>query len=441
MAEMNEQFEEQHLFHEDEGEGAERCSAPRTRRHPSKPLRTGVIIVLMLALGFVGGIVVGANGGSKVLANVPLLGDGLDATPDPKLDFSDFWKVYNVLQTRFVQTHSSTTPVTAQSQVYGAIQGLVASYQDPYTIFFPPEQAKEFNDQIAGNFGGVGMEIGVNDQGILTVIAPLKGTPAEKAGILSGDFILGIDGTSTEGMSTDEAVRLIRGPKGSSVTFTINRKGETKSVKVMRDTIQVPTIDTNNDTKTGIYTISLYEFTANSADLFDGAFKEFQQSGSKKLIIDLRGNPGGYLDAAVSMASHFLPKGTTVVTEDYEGHQQNIVHQSTGTGGLPAGTQVVILIDQGSASASEIFSGALQDSKKATLIGTRSFGKGSVQELINIGDASLKVTVARWLTPSGRSISNGGLTPDIKIERTDKDIAAGTDPQMARAIQFLTTGK
>lgn len=439
---MDEGFEEQHLF--DEGEGsAERSSAlprPLKKRRLTKTLRSGIVIALVLALGFLGGLTVGADGGSKVLANVPLLGDGLDATPDARLDFTDFWKVYNVLQSRFVQTHSSTTP-TAQSEVYGAIQGLVASYGDPYTVFFPPEQAKEFSDTISGNFGGVGMEIGVNDKGVLTVIAPLKGTPAEQAGILSGDLILGIDGKSTDGMSTDEAVKLIRGPKGTAVTFTLERKGDTKQVKVVRDTIQVPTIDEHYDSKTGIYTIALYEFTANSAQLFDGAFADFQKSGSRKLIIDLRGNPGGYLDAAVSMASHFLPKGQTVVTEDYEGHQQNIVHQSAGTGGLPGGTQVVILIDQGSASASEIFSGALQDNKQATLIGTRSFGKGSVQELIDIGHASLKVTVARWLTPSGRSISNGGLTPDIKVERTDKDIAAGKDPQMERAVQFLTTGQ
>lgn len=441
---MDEQFEEQHLFNEAD-ERAERSSArrpfPRKSRRFPKALRSGIIVALVLALGFLGGLTVGADGGAKVLANVPLLGDGLDATPDAHLDFTDFWKVYNVLQTRFVQTHSSTTPVTPQSQVYGAIQGLVASYGDPYTVFFPPEQAKEFNDTISGNFGGVGMEIGVNDKGMLTVIAPLKGTPAERAGILSGDLILGIDGKSTEGMSTDEAVKLIRGPQGTSVTFTLQRKGETKQVKVMRDTIQVPTIDEHYDAKTGVYTIALYEFTANSANLFDGAFADFQKSGSSKLIIDLRGNPGGYLDAAVSMASHFLPKGQTVVTEDYEGHQQNIVHSSSGTGGLPSGTQIVILIDQGSASASEIFSGALQDNKVATLIGTRSFGKGSVQELINIGKASFKVTVARWLTPSGRSISNGGLTPDIKMERTDKDIAAGKDPQMERAVQFLTTGQ
>jgi len=436
---MDEGIEEQHLFEEEAPEGV---SSSRLSASTSRRLRAGAVFAIVLVLGFVGGLVVGAEGnGSKVLSNIPLIGDGLDATPDPSLDFSDFWKVYNVLQSRFVQTHASSTPATAQSEMYAAIQGLVTAYGDPYTVFFPPEQAKMFQDDISGNFSGVGMEIGVNDDDVLTVIAPLKGTPADKAGIEAGDLILGIDGTSTEGMSTDEAVKLIRGEKGTPVTFQLSRDGAAKEIKVVRDTIEVPNIEYGYDAKTGVYTIALYEFTANSAEQFDTAFRAFQKSGSTKLIIDLRGNPGGYLDAAVSMASHFLPKDATVVTEDYEGHQQNIVHKSTGSGGLPAGTKVVVLINQGSASASEIFSGALQDNHAATLIGTRSFGKGSVQELVSVGKASLKVTVARWLTPSGRSISDGGLTPDIQVDMTQKDAAAGEDPQKARAVEFLTTGK
>jgi carboxyl-terminal processing protease len=242
-------------------------------------------------------------------------------------------------------------------------------------------------------------------------------------------------------MPIDAVVKLIRGPKGSTVDFTILRAGATLDIKAVRDTIAVPTIDNHYDAKTGIYTIALYEFTGTSADLFDGALADFRKSGATKLIIDLRGNPGGYLDAAVSIGSHFLPSGTTIVTEDYKGKAQNLVHKSTGTGGIPAGLKTVILMDQGSASASEILSGALQDNHVATLIGTRSFGKGSVQELVKIGKASLKVTVARWLTPSGRSISDGGLTPDIKVDRTAADYTAHKDPQMDRAVQFLTTGQ
>jgi carboxyl-terminal processing protease len=457
---MDDAFESEEFFDKEEEHTREHeaaSSSPR-RRGFTRVLRTGIFTALVLALGFIGGLTVGASGNeSKVFANVPLIGDGLDATPDPALDFNDFWKVYNVLQQRFVQTHGTSTPNTPQQHVYGAIQGLVASYGDPYTVFFPPEQAKAFQDNIAGNFSGVGMEIGVNTDGILAVIAPLKGTPADKAGIKPGDLILYIDGKSTEGMSTDEAVKQIRGPKGTKVTFTIARGTETLKIPVVRDTIQVPTIDNSYDASTGVYTIALYEFTANSGELFDKAFADFQKSGSRKLIIDLRGNPGGYLDQAVQMASHFLPEGSVVVTEDYEGKGENIVHRSTGTGGLPAGTKVVILIDQGSASASEIFSGTLQDNKLATLVGARSFGKGSVQELVSVGKASLKVTVARWLTPSGRSISNGGLTPDIKVENTAsstdatsvKGGAAGStgsnakpkDVQKERAIQFLTTGR
>ncbi len=402
--------------------------------------KMGIAFALVLAIGFAGGVSVGAAGGNSFFSNVPLLGDGLDATPDESVDLGAFWKAWNALNTRFVETHASSSNPTAKEKLWGAIQGLTASYGDPYTVFLPPAEAKVFQDDIKGNFEGVGMEIGVKE-GLLTVIAPLKGTPAERAGIRSGDGILAIDGASTEGLSTDEAVKKIRGEKGTTVIFTVLRDGETMEISVVRDTIAVPTIENTYDRETGVYSIALYSFTANSGQLFAKALTEFKASGSKNLIIDLRGDPGGYLEAAVSIASHFLPRGSVVVTEDYKGKQENIVHRSSGKGGIPEGTKVVILMDQGSASASEILAGALQDAGVATLIGTRSFGKGSVQELVDINGGALKVTVARWLTPSGRSISEGGLTPDIKIEVTKEDIVAGKDPQKARAVEFLRTGK
>lgn len=423
---------------EDEREDVE--TTPERHRF-TRTLRLGVLFALVLSLGFAGGLTVGAAGKPSVLSNVPLLGDGLPATPDPAIDFTDFWKVYNALNAKFVQTHSSSTAPTPQEKLYGAIQGLAASYGDPYTVFFPPEESKAFADNIAGNFSGVGMEIGLDKDGALTVIAPLKGTPAERAGILAGDHVLSINGTSTENMNVDEAVKSIRGPKGTSVAFSILRDGKTLTINVVRDTIEVPTLDATYDQKTGVYTIALYEFTASSAKLFENAVASFKATGSDKLIIDLRGNPGGYLEAAVSMASNFLPKGTVVVTEDYKGNEQNTVHRSAGRNSIPKGTKVAILINQGSASASEILAGALQDLGVATLVGTRSFGKGSVQELVEVGDASLKVTVARWLTPNGRSISDGGLKADIEVARTQADVAAGKDPQKDRAVQFLLTGK
>lgn len=403
-------------------------------------IRNGIILAIVAVAAFGGGIYTGvASAGGAV--KLPFVANALDATPAQDANLSNFWKVWNTLNSRFVQTHGSTTDPTTKEKLWGAIAGLTASYGDPYTVFFPPAQAKEFQENIAGNFGGVGMEIGANKDGILTVIAPLKGTPAEKAGILAGDIIATIDGTSTEGMSTDEAVKLIRGEKGTKVTFTMVRDGKPLTIPVVRDTINVPTIDDSLDEKTGVYTIALYTFTANSSNLFDGALARFRASGSHLLLIDLRGNPGGYLEAAVRIASHFLPEGTVIVTEDYEGHQDNVVHKSLGGGGIPAGTKVAILINQGSASASEILSGALQDNHVATLVGTRSFGKGSVQELVDVDGGSLKITVARWITPAGHWISGTGVTPDIKAERTADDVAAGKDPQKDRAVQFLTTGK
>jgi carboxyl-terminal processing protease len=190
-----------------------------------------------------------------------------------------------------------------------------------------------------------------------------------------------------------------------------------------------------------VYRIALFEFTANSAELFTRAFERFKSSGSRKLIVDLRSNPGGYLDAAVDMASHFLPKGAVVVTEDFGGNEEPVVHTSKGYGDLPAGTKVVVLVDGGSASASEIFAGALQDAKVATIVGTKTFGKGSVQTLIDLDGGSLKVTVARWVTPAGHWIMGNGVTPDIVATLSEADAAAKRDTQKARAIQFLTTGK
>lgn len=419
----------------------ERTSAPV--RAPStsfaKLAKVGVGFALMLAIGFAGGVSVGAADAKSIFTNVPLLGDGLDATPDESVDFTDFWKAWNALEKRFVETHSTSTAPTSEEKIWGAIQGLAASYGDPYTVFMPPTEAKQFQDDIRGDFEGVGMEIGIKDN-MLTVIAPLKGTPAERAGLLSGDMIIAIDETSTDGLSTDEAVKLIRGEKGTTVTFTIIRDGESSKIPVVRDTIEVPTIQSEFD-ESGVFVISFYSFTANSSQLFAKAITEFRQSGSDKMIIDLRGNPGGYLEAAVAIAGQFLPKGTAVVTEDYKGKQQNTVHRSPGTLGVSDKVKVVILMDQGSASASEILAGALQDAGRATLIGTRSFGKGSVQELVNIDKGALKVTIARWLTPAGRSISDGGLTPDIEVAYTKEDREAKTDPQKARAIEFLTTGK
>lgn len=403
----------------------------------------GISFALVAAIAFSAGLSFGASGTvAAVATHLPLLGDGLNATPDQSVDLTDFWKAWNELNDNYVVTHASSTLPSVKERLYGAISGLASSYGDPYTVFFPPKEAQAFSESISGSFAGVGMEIGVKEN-ILTVIAPLKGTPAQIAGIKSGDQIAAINGKSTEGLSVDKAVSEIRGPAGTTVDLTIIRGGKALDIKIVRETIQVPETEDGLDTASGTYHIALYEFTANSADLFNQALNRFKTSGANKLIIDLRGNPGGYLDAAVDMASHFLPKGTKIVTEDFDGKEPSNVHASLGYNDVPSGTKIVVLVDSGSASASEIFAGALQDNHVATIIGTQSFGKGSVQTLVDLDGGSLKVTVARWITPAGHWIMGNGVTPDIvmpyKIAGTT--VTPKIDPQMARAVEFLTKGK
>jgi carboxyl-terminal processing protease len=348
--------------------------------------------------------------------------------------FQIFWKAWQILDNKFVTAASSTV----DSKIYGAIQGLASSYGDPYTVFFPPEEAKAFAEDIAGNFQGVGMEIGIKDKQ-LQVVAPIKDSPAFNAGVKTGDLILKIDGTSTMDMSVDEAVKLIRGPKGSTVKINFLPVGGTKPVdkNITRDVINIPTLDT--DTKQGgIFVIKLYSFTADSPDLFRNALRQFVASGDHKLILDLRGNPGGYLDAAWDMASWFLPAGKTVVTEDFGSNKEPQVYRSKGYNIFNNNLQMMILVDNGSASAAEILAGALKENGIAKLVGVKTFGKGSVQELVSLtSDTSLKVTIARWLTPSGHNLSHDGLDPDYNVEITDKDVASKTDSQMNKAVDLL----
>ncbi|MFZ2048941.1 MAG: S41 family peptidase [Minisyncoccia bacterium] len=355
-----------------------------------------------------------------------------------KVDFSPYWKAWNTINEKYVPTATSSKDVTDQDKVWGSIQGLAASLGDPYTVFFPPTQSEQFAQDIRGNFEGVGMEV-VSQGGSLVVIAPLKGSPAERAGLLPGDRIIKINDKDTSNLTTEDAVKLIRGPKGTTVTFSVARAGHKQAfeVKVTRDTIDIPTIATKK-LDGGIFKIDLYSFTATSPNLFRNALRKFVESGDSKLILDLRGNPGGYLEAAIDMASWFLPSGKIVVRENFGQTKEETVYRSKGYDVFPDSLKFVILVDGGSASASEILAGALSEQHKATLVGDKTFGKGSVQELVDITPkTSLKVTIARWFTPNGLSISKQGITPEFVVKRTEADMLGGKDPQLDKAIEIL----
>lgn len=388
--------------------------------------------LVLLGASFLGGYYAGSRG--VTLPGATLNVQNKEPSVITNADFGPFWKAWEVLSAKYV---SKEALPTEDEKVWGAISGLAQSYKDPYTVFFPPEEAKAFEEDISGEFQGVGMEIGIRER-ILTVITPLKGSPAERAGIRAGDRIFKIDETVTQDMPVDKAVKLIRGAKGTVVTLSLIREGlkEPLVVKVTRDTITIPTIDTELR-KDGIFVIRLYNFSANSPSLFQNALREFVLSGSSKLILDLRGNPGGYLEAAVDMASWFLPAGKVVVRED-AGTTGEKVYRSRGYDVFNSNLKMVILVNQGSASASEILAGALSEHNVATLVGEHTFGKGSVQELVKItSNTSLKVTIARWLTPNGVSISEGGLKPPIVVVPTEEDIQKLRDPQMERAVAVV----
>lgn len=365
----------------------------------------------------------------------------LPSDEQPKtLDFSQFWKAWYLLDEHYIPTSASATVPTSETRVWGAIEGLTKSYGDPYTVFLPPSDAEVFSENISGEFQGVGMEIGIRN-GILTVVAPLKGTPAERAGIRSGDLLLFIDGKPTEGLSVEEAVKRIRGPKGSTVSLTIIREGESSPLEILvvRDTIHIPILNQYLRSD-GIFVIELYSFSSNSPDLFRAALRAMVESGSTKLLLDVRSNPGGFLQASVEIASYFLPVGEVVVAEDFMGKQETVMHRSVGYNVFHnKKLSMAILVDRGSASASEILAGALREHGIAILVGEKTFGKGSVQELLDLGGgAELKVTIARWLTPKAISIAEGGLTPDVIVLITKEDLEADRDPQLEAAVLWLT---
>lgn len=353
--------------------------------------------------------------------------------PPEGVDFSILWEAWQKLEENYVRPEA----LDQQKMIYGATSGMVESLGDPYTAFFNPEETKVFLEDVSGRFEGVGMEIGIkNNQ--LQIIAPLEDTPAQKAGLLPGDKIVKIDGLSTAGITNEKAVSLIRGPSGTEVALTIQREGwpEEKDFKIERAVINVPCAKwelKDND----IAYIKLYHFSENADTEFRDKAVEILDSSAKKIILDLRNNPGGYLERAQDIAGWFLEKGQVVVIEDFGNKQEQNVYKAKGNSKF-FDYPIVILINKGSASASEILASAIRDNLGAKLVGETSYGKGSVQQLENLTDgSSLKVTVANWLTPKGELIEGKGLEPDIKVEMTEEDYSQDRDPQLDKALEII----
>lgn len=411
------------------------------KRNGNTLLALGLAFVFATA-AFFSGLHLGTNleARSSLEANVFSF-FSTETKPAEDVSIDEFWRVWNLLEEKYVFNASSTRPTEAD-RIRGAIDGLVKSYDDPYTVFLPPKEAESFAEDISGNFSGVGMEVGIRNN-IITVIAPLPDTPAEKSGVLAGDAIVKIDGESTEDLSIDEAVARIRGEKGTEVVLTVYRDGDTefKDISIIRDTIAIPTVKT--ELRGDVFIIELYSFNALAEMKMQEALRAYVGSGADKIVLDLRGNPGGFLQSAVSIASYFLPAGKIVVRENFGDVADEQVFRSSGKNLREfSPEEMVVLINAGSASASEILAGALSAYGIATLIGETTFGKGSVQELIELPDSSsLKVTVARWLTPDRTSISEGGLDPDITIPRTVDQILADDDPQLEAALEWLAGNK
>ena len=348
------------------------------------------------------------------------------------VDFRIFWDTWNHLKENYYKQ-----PVDDKALLYSALHGLAAGVDDPYTSFFEPEDAQLFEDSLSGKFGGIGAEIGLRNERI-TIITPLPDTPAERAGLKPNDIILAVDEQSVEGFRVDEAVRIIRGEPGTSVTLQIFRESDTEKpefeVSLIREEILLKSVRWK-ELPGGIALIELVAFNADTPELFDQVLTEILRKDPKGIILDMRNNPGGYLQVSQYIAGAWI--GEEVVVK--ERRQGAIFDELRGTGQRRlAGIPTVVLVNEGSASAAEIVAGALQDHAAATVVGKKTFGKGSVQDLIDLRDGSaIKITIAEWLTPKERTINTTGLEPDVTIEYTQKDYEAKKDPQLDRAIGIL----
>ena len=387
-------------------------------------LQFAVVAVIFFAIGF-------AVGQKKVAIEKKGLVPNITVTNElaPKnqtVDFSLFWKVFDTLPQRYLDKSA----IDGQKMMYGAIEGMVRSLGDPYTAFLDPKQNEAVKDELSGSYSGIGIQIGFDRDKRLAVIAPLTGTPAAGAGVRPKDLIIKISNKDTFGMTLPEAVDLIRGPAGTSVDLILQHSGEDKTYEknIERQNIDVKSVTV--DYKGEVAVIKVSNFGEKTDSEWDKAVGEISQKGTKKVIVDLRNNPGGLLTSAIHLASDFV--SGTIVKQQFSDGSQTALYSDHNARFANVG--LVVLINGGSASASEIFAGAIKDNGRGKIVGEKSFGKGTVQDVIDFpGGSGLHVTIAKWLTPNGANIHGVGISPDINVVG-NTDVNSSDDPQLTKAL-------
>lgn len=394
-------------------------------------LLAGIAVVFVLSIVFTAGLIYGLLETRGNADSSNLVQSVIDQLHTTQVGSDLFSKVWDTVNQDYVHK-----PVDQRTALYGALKGMVASLGDPYSTFFDPAETKDFNSELSGSFEGIGTEVGIKNEQ-LTVIAPLPASPADKAGLKAGDKILAIDKQDTSSMSLDKAISLMRGPKGTVVVLSIIPIGEqdVKDISITRDVITVKSVKWSMKNGT-IADIEINHFNSDTTAEFNAIVKEVVLQNPTGIILDLRDNPGGFLDSSIDVAGQFLDH-QPIVIEDFG------TSRHTYTSTVQAQLKdypLVVLVDNGSASAAEILAGALQDYQRATIVGETTFGKGSVQDYEQFSDgSSLKLTVAKWLTPLGHSIDDSGIVPDVEVTLTADDYNNNRDPQLDKAIELLTT--
>jgi carboxyl-terminal processing protease len=392
---------------------------------------TTIALLVLVGASFFSGMTLGKKGYTYSGSEFKIINQN---SAPKEVNYGLLWEALSQVNQKYVDR-----PVDQTELLYGAIRGLVEATGDEYTTFLDPKAYKDLRTELGGSFDGIGAEVGLKKEQKV-IVAPLDESPAQKAGLAAGDVILQVNGEDISALTLDETVSKIRGPKGSEVTLNIFRPGtnETKDIKIIRQTISVKSVVVSYKDINGkkIQVIDIQRFGDDTSSEFTKAALEAQRQDVAGIVLDLRNNPGGYLDTAVQVSSFWVDPGQVVVQESKAGGK--IENFNASGNNILKGIPTIVLVNQGSASASEIVAGALRDHKLARLVGEKTFGKGSVQELIDLEQGTaVKITIAKWLTPNGSSIHKNGIEPEEKVELTEAQFEAGQDPQMDKALELL----